>query len=351
MSAAIIDDLTAITPEWLTTVLHGAGVDGDVRSVGAEPVGTGQMGSCYRLFVEYERGDGPTRLVVKLPAENPKNRSLAAVPYRCETGFYRQLADTVRVRVPRCYFSELSDDAGTFTLVLEDLAPAEQGDQIAGCTPTQARDAAVNVAGLHAATWCDESLPELDWIVPAGPESAEFVAAFLADSTTTFLERYAVDDATAEVLRGFSQRSKDWLTRRSEPFSLIHFDYRLDNLLFAPPGAPDPVVAVDWQNVTVGLPSRDVAFLVATGLHTDDRRAAERDIVAAYHEALLGHGVADYGADRCWDDYKYGLFQGPLVALLGAWAARRSDRGDRMFTVMAERSATAIVDHDAFSLI
>ena len=62
-----------------------------------------------------------------------------------------------------------------FTLVLEDLAPAESGDQIAGCSLDQARAAAVNVAGLHAPTWNDPSLRELDWLIPdlaAYPEMA-----------------------------------------------------------------------------------------------------------------------------------------------------------------------------------
>ncbi len=351
MIPGIVDDVADITPGWLTSVLESAGVEASVRAVTAEPVGTGQLGSCYRLRVDYERGDGPGRLVVKLPATNPSRRAAAGVSYRCETSFYREIAATVKVRVPHCHFAMVSDDASAFTLLLEDLAPAEQGDQIAGCTVAQAREAAANVAGLHGPTWCDPSLRDLDWVIPGGPESTELAAAILGDATKAFVERYRLQHATIEVLQQFSERFVTWANGRPEPFSLVHSDYRLDNLLFAPPGSADPVIAVDWQLVTVGLPLRDVAFLVATGLPTDSRRAVEREIVDEYHRALLGYGVEDYDAERCWEDYRYALFHPPMITVLGAFVAQATERGDRMFTVMAERAATAIVDLDAFSLL
>lgn len=143
----------------------------------------------------------------------------------------------------------------------------------------------------------------------------------------------------------------DWATGRAEPFALLHSDYRLDNLLFAPADAPRPVVAVDWQVVTVGSPLRDVAFLVATGLSTENRRAGERAIVDGYHRRLVERGVDGYSAQRCWEDYRHGLFQGPLITVLGASVAQPTARGDRMFPIMAERSATAIIDLDATSLL
>ena len=73
----------------------------------------------------------------------------------------------------------------------------------------------------------------------------EFTADLLAKATQQFLQRYPVEPNTASVLRRFADRFVAWATGRPEPYSLLHSDYRLDNLLFAPADANDPVVAVD----------------------------------------------------------------------------------------------------------
>ena len=70
-----------------------------------------------------------------------------------------------------------------------------------------------------------------------------------------------------------------------------------------------------------------------------------------YHRALLGFGIEDYDATRCWEDYRHSLFHGLHITVFGAFVAQATERGDRMFTVMAERTAAAILDLDAFSLL
>jgi aminoglycoside phosphotransferase (APT) family kinase protein len=133
---------------------------------------------------------------------------------------------------------------------------------------------------------------------------------------------------------------------------LCHGDYRLDNLLFAPPTRPDdPVVAIDWGVVSVGVPQRDVALLVAAGLDPDERRNGERAVLGAYHRRLVELGVTDYDADANWDDYRHSLLYPLMVVVLGWAHSQRSERGDDMFQVMAARSASAIADHDPFSVL
>ena len=59
--------------------------------------------------------------------------------------------------------------------------------------------------------------------------------------------------------------------------------------------------------------------------------------MAAYHAALLGHGVTAYVEELCWDDYRFAMVQGPLVAVFGYAYGTRTDRGDRMFAAMVRR--------------
>ncbi len=106
---------------------------------------------------------------------------------------------------------------------------------------------------------------------------------------------------------------------------MLHGDYRLDNLLFDPDGAD--VVAVDWQTLAVGPPARDLAYFLGTSLTVDDRRAAERELVAEYHAALCARGVSGYDADQCFDDYRLGQLQGPMITTMGC-AFATGDRSD-----------------------
>jgi aminoglycoside phosphotransferase (APT) family kinase protein len=104
-----------------------------------------------------------------------------------------------------------------------------------------------------------------------------------------------------------------WWRHDPEPFTLVHADYRLDNLLFAPFGSPAPMIAVYWQACMVGQPLRDVPFVVVSGRSPEDRRTAERDIVAAYHKRLCTFGANDYDLQQCWQDYRFGVFHSPMI--------------------------------------
>ena len=337
-----------LTPEELTSDWLGSVLGRAVRVLDVQPVGTGQIGACYRVTLE---GEGlPDSLLAKLPAADPGTREMLAGAYRGEVTFYADLASTVAVRVPQCHYVEMREGTGEFTLLLEDLAPAEQGDQLAGCTVEQAGSAVINLAGLHGPRWCDPTLLEVPGLGLNGPDDAAILAELYGPATETFVE--ALGDQLApedmQTLRACVEVAAPWALGRAERFALVHGDYRLDNLMFA---ADDSVWAVDWQTLSLALPARDLAYVVGTGLDVDDRRAGERRLVSAYHLALLGHGVEGYDVGTCWNDYRYAMVQGPLVAVFGFAYGTRTERGDGMFAAMARRSCAAIRDLDTLSLI
>lgn len=354
MTVPIPAGIDEVDPAWLTAVLHEAGLEVAVGEAAAAPVGTGQMADSFRVTVHYDRGVGPATLVVKVPAQGELSRAAgAAGGYRNEVQYYRELHDTVAVCAPRCYHAAVTDDSSGFVLVLEDLAPAEQGDQIAGCTVQQAILAVENLAGLHGPRWGDRSLYDIDWLMRAEPETVEFAALLLVDATAGFNERYAARLAPedAEVFTAFAAEAEKWLTGRPERFGLVHGDYRLDNLLFGTEAGGYPVAAVDWQTVGIGLPGRDLAYFCGNGLSIENRRTHERMLVERYHAALVGHGVTDHDFETCWDDYRYGHFQGPWTTILGAMHVEQTDRGDDMFMAMASRCGAAIRDLGCLTLL
>ncbi|MBS4754249.1 phosphotransferase [Nocardioides sp. zg-ZUI104] len=342
-AARLITTVDEISPDWVGEVLGRA-----VSQVEVTTVGTGQIGAVYRVRApELARP-----LLVKLPTADVASRALLAGAYRSEVRFYAQIADTVSIRVPKVHLAQMHDDDVAFTLVMEDLDPCAQGDQIAGCTLAQALDAAENLAGLHAPRWCDETLLEIDGLTRNGPDDAALLAEFFTPAVDMFIDGLGdlLSPQTVALLPDVAKVIEHWELARRERFSLVHGDYRLDNLMFPPDGRPG-VYAVDWQTLTVALPARDLAFFTGTSLPVEDRRAWDRQIVERYHAALLDQGVADHPLEECWEDYRFAMLQGPLVAVLGCAYGTRTERGDRMFAAMVNRAVAAIADLGTLDLL
>jgi len=350
---AIITEPAEVGPDWLTAVLRGAGHDVTVAGVDREPVGTGQMAhnERFRLTYEADSPGAPASVVGKFPSPSDMSRAAgAAGGYRNEVRFYTDLAERLAVRTPRCLHGAVNDESTEFTLILEDLAPARQGDQIAGCTPEQLVDAAVNLAGLHASMWGDPALRDLDWINSAvGDQTVMIVQLFVP----MFLERYAnrLSPDAKRVLARFGSGVEAWLAREPERFTIVHGDYRLDNLMFATGRAEDPVAAVDWQTISIGCGGRDLAYLLGTSVDPGVRREVEGDVRAAYLARLQELGVGDYSPADLEVDERHGSFQGPFITMLGAIAVGQTDRGDDMFMAMAERSVAQVLDLGALDLL
>ncbi|MFW0795488.1 phosphotransferase [Gordonia sp. CPCC 205515] len=332
-----------LTPEWLTTTLRSAGhAEITVTGVDVEPVGSGQMAGSYRLTLTYaEPGPLPPTMVAKMAIGDQSQREFASGVFRNEVLFYSRIAPTLTVPVPRAYAAVISDTHTEFVLLLDDMAPATQGDQIAGCTPEQARAIAVAAAGLHGPRWCDETLLELPGLVLPTHDDRVLMDSVLAPMADAFRARFALDDKESATIDWLVATAGDWLERPPTRFALIHGDLRIDNVLF---GADGAVTVIDWQTITPGNPLRDIAFLLASSLNPADRRTHERDIVGAYHTALLDHGVTDYSFDDCWRDYLDSLIQSPLIIVFGCGAAIPTERGDRMFATMLARTAAALND-------
>ncbi|MFB0977217.1 MAG: phosphotransferase [Myxococcota bacterium] len=280
----LIDHPDRITPEWLSGVLANNEINASVTGFRSSPVGTGQMADNYRLELEYQdKPEGaPDSFVVKVCSTDPTSRaSGAAGGYVTEVNFYRDLASRLAVRTPHCYHADISAANDVFVLVMEDLAPAEQGDQIRGCGPDEARLALQNLAGLHASSWCDAKLDGYSWLSRVTPEVAALFTNILMPATEGFIERYKarLSDEDASVLRHFANNAERWLTGRGDRFALVHGDYRLDNLLFGTQAGGAPVAAVDWQTVTLGHAGRDTAYFLGNSLVIEDRIKYEQDLI------------------------------------------------------------------------
>jgi hypothetical protein len=341
------DDITA---EWLTSVVRAAAPGAHVRAVTVEQIGTGQTGASFRLHLD---GDGlPSTLVAKTAAGDRAQRERVGPGYRSEVGFYTDFRDRVQIRAPRCWHAEISDDNCSFVLLLDDLAPARPGVQAEGCTIDQAADAVRNLAGLHAPVWNDPALlTHADWLTSMTGARSELLGTITQQAADVFVERHRGqlgDDA--ETLRRAAGLIARWGAIDTGALTLVHGDYRLDNLMFPQHG--DGVVALDWQTLTVAPPGRDLGYFLATSLFVADRRAHQDELIDEYVAELRRFGV-DVTREQCDVEYRLGALQAPMITMIGAAyaTAERSASGDAMFLAMATRAAAALRDLDAFALV
>ncbi|WP_216915819.1 phosphotransferase [Nocardia noduli] len=346
------DDVTA---SWLSSVLSSADTPVAVDHVQVTAVGTGQTAATYRVLVRYREQQPalPDSFIVKMPYQDQAVRDRVSPSYRAEHAFYTDVAHTVDVPIPQCFHCEIDRNGADFVLLLEDLAPAAQGDQLAGCEVAHAQLAARALAGLHGPRWCDPTWRKFSGITTPDPDAstarrAGDIAISAAGVTVEKLGGAMTSDAR-ETLRAANALVADWLMLKPERFCLLHGDYRLDNLLFDP--GHTRVTVVDWQTLAVGLPARDLAYFVGTSLTPEIRAESERDLVHDYHRALLAYGVSEYDESECWHDYRLGMLQIPMLASFGTAFSASTGRGDAMMVAMLERGCRAIRELGSLELI
>ena len=325
IDAPFLRNLEELTAPWLESVLG----TGSVADFETEEIGTGQMSQNHRVLLGYERRDdaGPASVVLKLASADPNSRGtgVALGAYEREIRFYRELAPRLGGPLPVCHAALLDPDEGWFTLVLEDVAPAVQGDQIAGCDLGQAQLAMRELARLHAPVFADSELGATPWLNQEMPLNQ----ALLTQLLPAFLERYG-DRVSAEhraVCERFVASLDGWIADRRPPLGLVHGDFRLDNLLFGEAKSPRPFTVVDWQTVGWGPAMTDACYFLGGGLPLELRRAHETDLVREYHRALRSHGVESLSWEDCWADYRRQCFLGILMAVAPAMLVERTGRG------------------------
>lgn len=347
VSPAVLATAADLTPEWVGAVL-GA----DVNAVTATPVGTGQMADTVRVAVSYAPGaSGPASLIAKLASADERSRGAAALfrAYEIEVSIYTDLPPLPGL--PRCLYGAFDADGGTFTLVLEDMDPCRQGDDIAGTDLPTAVACIRQLAALHAAGWEDPEFAARPWLNRQTPEQSAQLNELLAVLTPSFLERFA--PLLAAEHRALVERLVPRLSvlgdLRQGPRTLTHGDYRLDNMLFRD-GSAAPTV-VDWQTAVWGHPAGDVAYFVGGCMAAEGRRQHAERLLDAYHQALVESGVQGYAREQLAADVRVGSFGGVIMALVAASLVVQTERGDAMFAEMFRRHAQHALDVDALALL
>ncbi|MEM1113606.1 MAG: phosphotransferase [Pseudomonadota bacterium] len=339
---------TDLTAEHLDHYLRKAGLlpQGRVAAVDWQIIGTGKMGDNARFTPRYEGApaSAPATLVGKFPAEDEQARSMAGAQgaYYNEVMFYRDLAAGTRMRTPKIYASELSEDRASFLLLMEDMAPAEPGNQLEGASRSETELALVQAARLAAAYYGNDSIGARDYVMStARDDGGAFGEALMQQYWPGFVDRFGHGLSAECIAFGeqYVQRHAHFVTRLSGPKTLAHGDFRSENILFTESEA----TTVDWQTTSESSVMTDAAYFLGGSVSIENRRGWERDLVEAYRARLAEAGV-ELDASTCWEQYREYAMHGLMITVLGASFSAPGERSDRMFLAMARGHLQQCVD-------
>lgn len=345
-----------LSAPWLSRVLGS-----DVASFGLEPLGegAGMIGMSTRLTLEYAgTAGGPRSVIAKFPTPTAGNRIVAETfdMYGREVRFYQRLAARTRARSPKPLHAELDEAGGDFVLLLEDLGACRIGDQLAGCGLEDARRAIDEMADLHATWWGRSDDPELAWIpVHDNPVQVGGMSQGFAAGWPVFLERFGevLPEGRAERYAAIGPNTGACVERMcAGALTVVHGDFRLDNLFFDVDGDPGRVALFDWQGISRSCGPQDLGYFLSQSLRSDVRRSHHDELVRRYWERLRERGIADYSLDRCWEDYRVSVvYLFTFAVVIAGTLDHSNQRGASMVRELASRSAETIHETGGLELL
>ena len=348
-----------ITVDWMRQALTAGGASGfpEIESLEIEKLSdvANAMGNLFRCRMNARGGIpvDPASVIVKLPTSNAIALKLAKwlSLHRREYVYYRDIAPHSQVRVPSLLYGDLDARSHRFVLVLEDLGGMEAIPQSVGVGVERARRAIREIAGLQGRFW--EAADE-----PALAACGAFLSARQRRimQTLYLLTLPLAFERFGELFTADTRRLAEALGSRLDahfaavsqgPKTVVHGDYRGDNVLFGGGGLGDFAV-IDWQGCGIGCGMYDVAFFLATSVSVDDRRRVERDAVGEYHDIVCRMGAENYSRDDCWRSYRQNMLGTLMPMVLGAGGIDVSDEALRNQTrELLGRTLTAIEDLDS----
>jgi thiamine kinase-like enzyme len=343
-----------LTSEWLTAALRSGGgaAAPAVTSVRCERIGVGESfaASLVRVFPTYRdpEAGAPRTFVAKFAATAGNTRALLTEfdSYGREVLFYTEIGERAGVPIPRCYYGACDATSGDFVLLLEDLAPAEPGNQIRGATREQTATVVRHMAELHARFRDSQELRQTQWLWVTA-ESGR-LAELYRDGLALFRERVRDRHPLLVEMAEQIDLMLPYLSLEQTPSTtgttLIHGDLRLGNALYPGP-AGGRFALIDWQGVRAGHGAQDVANWLAQSLDIDERRACEREMLHLYHRTLKQNGVRRYPFWQLKLEYRLALL-GVLAGLasVGDHLEELTLRGDELLAALHDRIEAALRD-------
>jgi aminoglycoside/choline kinase family phosphotransferase len=250
---------------------------------------------------------------------------------------------------------EPADNA--FILVMEDLKDLVAGDQVRGMSRAQVLAAVRTIAPLHAVWWNADQRQALPWVpsVEQQLKMLSFTPQSIRTAWPLFLETFG--DSLPPGGRALGERIIQHVEGILAAFvkgtrTLVHFDYRADNLFIDDRTPKAPIVVVDWQLTMWALGAYDVARLAGGSISAAERGGHHEEIVECWHGGLMAGGVTGYAQEEAWRDYRLSAIVAMLNPVLFHYMFKTGgDRGTALGAAMTERFFDDLVECGAEAVV
>ena len=252
-------------------------------------------------------------------------------------------------------YAEVEPDTQDFLLVLEDLGTETAGVQLISCTGEQLLVVFERAAQLHGTFW--QRTSEFDWLFyQVDMKTIMFRRDAIlrpgVQPTIDHFPAYFIGERAEIVRRIAEQFAELFLKGHGGPQTVIHGDYRTDNMfLIDRDGQPD-IIAFDWQNTTGGNGTHDIAYFCSQSANPEFHGDAQSNALRRYHETLIEQGVKGFSFDECLERYRYNLLLVMItpIAICGT-LDQGNERGVKLGETILERSFSALESMDAADLL
>ena len=355
----LCNNADAITADWMQRALAANGDFGSpqLKEIAVDHLGsaTHALGSLLRCRLTPQDGSPPVpeTVIVKLPTTDRTALRVARwlSLHKREYDYYRHVAQHSPMRSPTLYYGEFGARSRRVVLVLEDLRGMETVVQATGVGAERAGLAVRQVARLHGRFWDAVDRPP---VIGLYDTFSLGYARFMQTAYLVCLPR--VFDRFGSLFSPNTRRFAETLGPRivahfrnvaMGPKTLIHGDYRAENMFFGTEAADD-FAAIDWQGCGIGSGMYDVAYFMATSVPIDDRRRIERGALEEYHDIVCHMGAKNYSFDDCWRSYRQDMLGAFLPCILGCGGLKMEDqRLVDLARAGLRRMLTAIEDLEA----
>ena len=215
--------------------------------------------------------------------------------------------------IPKCIQRFITDDEGSYYLVLEDLADSHHSHETVDFSRLENWEIALAALANFHKRFTKRLTAEH---IQAHADAPGDVEIYIKKLKSAF-QKFKTDhrDLVSEPVLSLMARSipliraieieKAGRVLNNELTTILHRDAHVKNFLY-PRSADDHAVIVDWQFWGLGIGTFDLRHLLGSALK-GDLRAHQEELVRYYYDHYRDGLDVDYTWSDCWLDYRKGI--------------------------------------------